>query len=135
MNNAYDNLNDVAERHGLLQFLPGKTEIYYLRNGDSVGGERAGVLAQFGLAQGRPWHPTTGQFNRLWDQVGKIACTDLEEIFALMQGEIWSPNGEARLLVRGLGMDHTSMSVGDIVFTNDNYWICRRNGWEAWDEN
>ena len=38
-----------------------------------------------------------------------------DEIFHTMQGEIWSPNGEARPLIRGLKLQHTSMSVGDIV--------------------
>jgi len=31
-----------------------------------------------------------------------------------MQGEIWSPNGEARPLIESLGLSHTSMSVGDV---------------------
>jgi len=36
-------------------------------------------------------------------------------IFHMMQGEIWSPNGEARELIANLGLKHTSMSVGDVV--------------------
>lgn len=39
----------------------------------------------------------------------------LDDVFAQCQGEVWSPNGEARGLIRGLGLDHTSMSVGDII--------------------
>ena len=39
----------------------------------------------------------------------------LEDVFRHMQGEVWSPNGEARDLIRSLGLCHTSMSVGDVV--------------------
>jgi hypothetical protein len=33
----------------------------------------------------------------------------------MMQGEQWSPNGEARELIRSLGLSHASMSIGDVV--------------------
>ena len=39
----------------------------------------------------------------------------LDRIYASMQGEVWSPNGEARGLIREKGLAHTSMSVGDVV--------------------
>jgi len=35
--------------------------------------------------------------------------------FHLMQGENWSPNGEARGLIERKGLQHTSMSTGDII--------------------
>jgi hypothetical protein len=44
---------------------------------------------------------------------------DLEEVFFLMQGEQWSPNGEARELIELLGLRHTSMSVGDLIHRID----------------
>lgn len=40
---------------------------------------------------------------------------DIEYVFCRMQAEQWSPNGEARDLIKSLGLQHTSMSVGDIV--------------------
>jgi hypothetical protein len=43
----------------------------------------------------------------------------LKEIFRYMQGHIWSPNGEARSLIRSLGLHHTSMSVGDVIFDSN----------------
>lgn len=43
----------------------------------------------------------------------------IESIYMALQGDMWSPNGEARNLIRGLGLSHTSMSVGDIIVTND----------------
>lgn len=41
--------------------------------------------------------------------------SSLEQLFHDMQGEIWSPNGEARGLIERKGLRHTSMSVGDVV--------------------
>lgn len=36
-------------------------------------------------------------------------------IIGMMQGENWSPNGEAKPLIRSLGLSHTSMTTGDII--------------------
>lgn len=46
---------------------------------------------------------------------GRYGPDDMEDVFMAMQGEIWSPEGEANSLIRGLDLAHTSMSVGDIV--------------------
>jgi hypothetical protein len=55
--------------------------------------------------------------------------SDLEKVFREMQGEIWSPNGEAYDLIDALGVEHTSMSTNDIVVGPDNVaWIVDRNG-------
>jgi hypothetical protein len=52
--------------------------------------------------------------------VTSIDAASLEAVFDLMQGENWSPNGEARALLDAKGIDHTSMSIGDIaVFAAD----------------
>ena len=39
----------------------------------------------------------------------------MERVYHLMQGEVWSPNGEARGLIKAKGLQHTSMSVGDVL--------------------
>lgn len=44
---------------------------------------------------------------------------DLQNLYVFMQGENWSPNGEARDLIKGLGLKHTSMSVGDIILDTE----------------
>jgi hypothetical protein len=41
-------------------------------------------------------------------------------IFHHFQGEVWSPNGEARDLIRSKGLEHTSMSVGDVIVNKAN---------------
>lgn len=50
-----------------------------------------------------------------WKRVKTVEADSLEEVYMKMQGEVWSPNGEARPLIRSLGLSHTSMSVGDIA--------------------
>jgi hypothetical protein len=45
----------------------------------------------------------------------------LDRTYASMQGEVWSPNGEARALIRGRGLDHTSMSVGDVIVDPEDH--------------
>lgn len=41
----------------------------------------------------------------------------LSQVFHYMQGDQWSPKGEARPLIEEKGLGHTSMSVGDVIVT------------------
>lgn len=52
----------------------------------------------------------------------------LEMIFAAMQAEVWSPNGEKRELIKELGLLHTSMSVGDMVYDDRHHMLWRVKG-------
>lgn len=54
-------------------------------------------------------------FYNCYVPVMRLEAHNLEEVYYLMQGENWSPNGEARQAVQDLGLAHTSMSVGDLV--------------------
>lgn len=63
---------------------------------------------------------------------------DWQSLFGAMQGHNWSPRGEARRLIKTLGLDHTSMSVGDVIvcYNPDNsveIWQCVDTGWRAID--
>ena len=49
----------------------------------------------------------------------EVEETNPETIFGQMQGEVWSPNGEANAMIREKGLDHTSMSVGDVLVLPD----------------
>ncbi len=64
--------------------------------------------------------------------VKDIMANDVESCFYFMQGEVWSPNGEARPLIEKLGLHHTSMSVGDVVHDVDAniFWQVNFAGWE-----
>ena len=67
-------------------------------------------------------HAVLGSITASFGPYGGTASN--EAIWSKMQGERWSPNGEARKLVTEIG--HTSMSVGDVLL--------RRVGslWGAW---
>ena len=53
-----------------------------------------------------------------------------DAVYLAMQGENWSPNGEAMDLLISLGLNHTSMSVGDVVRDDEGvYWMCDSFGW------
>jgi hypothetical protein len=60
----------------------------------------------------------------------EIEADGLEAAYAAMQGEIWSPNGEARGLIRSKGLEHTSMSVGDVAVDDvGNVHVVEGHGW------
>jgi hypothetical protein len=67
----------------------------------------------------------------LFAMVCRIDVLDLQHVFSEMQGEVWSPNGEAMKLITGLGLSHTSMSVGDVAYDveEDKYWQVASIGW------
>jgi len=44
-----------------------------------------------------------------------IEADSQEDALDRMQGNIWSPNGEALDLIQSKGLQHTSMSIGDVL--------------------
>lgn len=44
-----------------------------------------------------------------------VEAEKLEDVYFKMQGESWSPTGDARGLIASKGARHTSMAVGDIA--------------------
>lgn len=73
---------------------------------------------------------TVGLLKRTHVHVADVSAADREEVFTAMQGESWSPRGQARALIASLGLTHTSMSVGDVVRDPDyRYWQCLSDGW------
>lgn len=51
--------------------------------------------------------------------LGTTNVLEMEKVFAMMQGENWSPNGEANEFIRGLGLSHTTMCQGDVIKFGD----------------
>lgn len=45
-----------------------------------------------------------------------VEANNVDDVYTMMQGEMWSPNGEARKLIQSKGLLHTSMSVGDVTY-------------------
>lgn len=60
----------------------------------------------------------------------QVEATSLEELYRQQQGQVWSPQGEARPLIRSLHLSHTSLSVGDVAKDAQGaYWVCDHIGW------
>jgi len=70
--------------------------------------------------------------NHSHKEVMVVQALNKDDVFKRMQGEYWSPEGEARDLIMGLDLCHTSMSVGDVVRNNETekYYVCAMAGWE-----
>ncbi len=63
-------------------------------------------------------------------RVKQVETASPDEVYRQMQGEVWSPHGEARELIKSLYLGHTSLSVGDVVRDGDgNFWVCNLSGW------
>lgn len=57
-------------------------------------------------------------------EVAKVKALTLENVYLMMQGDMWSPNGEARPIIIDLGLTHTSMSMGDVIKDEKGqYWM------------
>jgi hypothetical protein len=64
--------------------------------------------------------------------LGFVDGKSLEDVFEKMQGEVWSPEGEAREMILALGLTHTSMMMGDVaVDSHGTFWLCDFVGWKA----
>ncbi len=113
----YKTLNDV--------YPEGSTEVWYWKEDfarDAMMG--ASWLAKKGLM------PKPENISDNYVLIGKIAETRPEKIFMMMQGEMWSPRGQARNMIRASGTGHTSMSVGDIVKVGNKYMMVDRFGFQ-----
>jgi hypothetical protein len=62
--------------------------------------------------------------------LGKISESDLNQIYRIMQGENWSPEGEANSFIRSKGLHHTSMSIGDIIVVGGKTSMVDRSGFK-----
>jgi len=71
-------------------------------------------------------------FAQEYIKVIETEAIDLDHLFKKMQGEGWSPNGEANDLIIAAGLSHTSMSVGDMAeeIKTGKVWFCDFVGWK-----
>ena len=93
----------MGEETGIMKFV-----VFYKK-------EPSPVLGPFSMFDERDLPTDIEDFYARWVKVRELHARGMEEVFMEMQGEMWSPNREARPLIRKLGLKHTSMSVGDIV--------------------
>jgi hypothetical protein len=72
--------------------------------------------------------PTPETLEQTHVQIGTLRETNPDKVFSMMQGENWSPQGEARDMINKSGTGHTSMSVGDIMKVGSTYLMVDRFG-------
>jgi len=119
---SYRKLHDAEVYEDVL--APGQTEIWYVRpdvfrhfiNGSKYL-EKKGVF------------PTVESIPTTHVLLGKVKSNNKDELFTVLQGERWSPNGEAARLIKSKKLGHTSMSVGDIVRIGKTFWFCDSSKW------
>ena len=81
-------------------------------------------------AENIDWKPTLADLKKTHVFLGTTRETDFERIYAMMQGESWSPKGEANSFIEGKDLQHTSMSAGDVIKIGDKAWIVAWCGFE-----
>lgn len=72
--------------------------------------------------------PTPDSLEQTHVKIGTLRETNPDKVFSMMQGENWSPRGEARDLIQQSNTGHTSMSVGDIMKIGSTYLMVDRFG-------
>lgn len=70
--------------------------------------------------------PDVSSINKTHVELGAISANNLDNVYMKMQGEMWSPFGEANNFIITKELRHTSMSIGDIVYDHQSskYFMC-----------
>jgi hypothetical protein len=121
----YDGLNDAASTTGNMGYSIGNTGIWYAKDSftrDSFMGyswlEKNNLL------------PDPKRLQEKYVFLGRIHATNPNEIYKMMQGHNWSPDGEANIMLRRKSIGHTSMSVGDIIVIGNKTMMADTGGWK-----
>jgi len=94
------------------EYAPGSSQLWYWTKEYS----RDFMMGPGWLQENRPeLLPTPRTLSVTHALIGTLKESNPERIFEMMQGENWSPNGEARAMIERSGTGHTSMSVGDVI--------------------
>jgi hypothetical protein len=119
----YGTLSDAAHVTGDDRYRGGLTKIWYAPenypNDYLFGSEWLRNMGKL---------PTPETIPRTHKLIGSVSEKDPDAVYAMMQGEVWSPRGQARELIKRLGLEHTSMSIGDIVQRGKKFYMVDRFG-------
>jgi hypothetical protein len=105
----YTTLADAAIVTGNPVYGAGTTKVYYWK-----GSFAADAMMGHDWLVKRNLLPTRSTLTQNYVLIGTINLDHPEDVFHAMQGEMWSPQGQANMMIRRLDT-HTSMSMGDIV--------------------
>ena len=102
---AYRSLSDAGE-----YYRPGNTEIWYLKAGSSANNTNTDTLYQ------------------THSMIGTLTDSDPEAILSMMQAESWDPDNRSSEMLDELGVDHASMTAGDVIVTDKTAYIITKDG-------
>lgn len=132
MTPMYKTLADAAEATGDPRYGHGATQIWYqkpatfhylIMGWDFASQEKPSML------------PKPDRLADTHVLLGLVNESNPHKIYSMMQGEDWSPLGESRNMIRGLGLQHTSMSVGDVIkFRNGQTMMVDIHGFHVIEE-
>ncbi len=77
--------------------------------------------------------PSVYQIIEEFAPVAQVDAENIEDAWMIMQAPCWSPNGEASPRIKELGLQHTSMSMGDVFYNVEKgtFHFCRMVGWSG----
>lgn len=113
----YRKLDDAERVTGDVRYLGRSAEVWYMKP-EVFRDFSMGV--KFILSQGERALPTRATLGETHVFLGEVGARDPDEVWEMMQAEVWSPGGEARGFLQSRGVKHTSMSVGDVVVVDDH---------------
>jgi tRNA A-37 threonylcarbamoyl transferase component Bud32 len=119
----YKSLSDATVQKGCEGLDVGRTEIWYMKREAFRKWNMGPLFADAPLPT-----PTTTDLSKDHVLLGWIKEKQLGPIFEMLQGEMWSPGGEANSFIRSKGTAHTSMSVGDIIVVGGKGWMVDGSG-------
>jgi hypothetical protein len=123
MTEQYKALSDAAGQKGCEGLDVGQTAIWYMKREAFRKWNMGPLFADAPLPT-----PTTTDLSKDHVLLGWIKEKQLGPIFEMLQGEMWSPQGEANGFIRSKGTAHTSMSVGDIIVVGGKGWMVDGSG-------
>jgi hypothetical protein len=121
---SVEQVNEAEMYKSLEDVYPaGPTEIWYWKSDNG----RDFMMGMKWLSE-RGVEVTKATLQDTHVKIGTIAETNPEKVYSMMQGENWSPEGEARELISKSGSGHTSMSVGDVLVIGGKLQMVDRFG-------
>ena len=121
----YRTLNDAAWETGDDGYEPGRVSIWYMKPSFF----RDGLMGYRWLDE-NDIIPDPRNLKKTHIFLGRISETNLDKVYRMMQGEKWSPRGEARPVIQRKGLKHTSMSVGDIIMVGNKVYLVDMAGFK-----
>ncbi len=106
----YTSIADAVAVTGNEAYAPGDVEVYYMRP------ELFHKLINgpYACVKGDVASPTLATLDATHIKLGTISERSIGKAWCDLQGDFWSPMGQANGLLDAKGLRHTSMSVGDV---------------------